>query len=207
MENFLLGITIFTDPGETFYMVKLNRNRKFSCVFPTILLFLFFCVRIMQIYCTHYPLASVQSWEANIIVEIGKFVVPIVSWILGNYAVTSLLDGEAMARELYLSTNLCLLPYIVFMPIIIGLSHFMSSEDAGVYNFLITAVLVWVAVLLFMQTMHLNDYTFGKTVGVVFLSLIAIVIIWVIAILLFSLAKQFIDFIYGIYREFKINYL
>ena len=42
----------------------------------------------MQIYCTHYPLASVRSWEANIVVEIGKFVVPIVSWILGNYAVT-----------------------------------------------------------------------------------------------------------------------
>lgn len=188
-------------------MVKLNRNRKFSYVFPTVVLFLFFCVRIMQIYCTHYPLASVRTWEANIVVEIGKFVVPIVSWILGNYAVTSLLDGEAMARELYLSTNLCLMPYIVFMPIIIGLSHFMSSEDAGVYNFLITAVLVWVVVLLFLQTMHLNDYTLGKTVGVVFLSLVAIVIIWVIAILLFSLAKQFIDFIYGIYREFKINYL
>lgn len=75
-------------------MVKLNRNRKFSYVFPTVVLFLFFCVRVMQIYCTHYPLASVRSWEANIVVEIGKFVVPIVSWILGNYAVTSLLDGE-----------------------------------------------------------------------------------------------------------------
>lgn len=207
MENFLLGITIFTDPIETFYMVKLNRSRKFSYIFPTILLLLFFCVRILQIYFTHYPLATVQAWEANIIIEIGKYVVPIISWILGNYAVTSLLDGEAMAREVYLSTNLCLLPYIVFMPVIIGLSHFMTAEDAGIYNFLVTVILAWVVVLLFLQTMQLNDYTLGKTVGVVLLSLIAIVIIWVIAILLFSLAKQFLDFIFGIYREFRINFL
>ncbi|MBR7133503.1 MAG: hypothetical protein IKD04_08220 [Clostridia bacterium] len=207
MENFLLGVTIFTDPIETFYMVQLNRSRKFSYVFPTILLLLFFGVRILQIYCTHYPLATVQSWEANIVIEIGKFVVPIVSWIIASYAVTSLMDGEAMVREVYLGSTLCLLPYIVFMPIIIALSHCMSSMDSGIYNFLIMLVWAWVIILMFLQTMYLNDYTLGKTIGVVILSLISIVVLWVIAILVFSLAKQFIDFIFGLYREFRINFL
>lgn len=207
MENFLLGITIFTDPIETFYMVRLNRQKKFSYLFPTIILLLFFAIRIMQIYCTHYPLASVEAWEANIIIEIGKFVVPLVSWVLGSYAVTSLLDGEAMAREVYLGTMLCLMPYIVFMPIIIGATHFMSSNDVGIYNFLVMIVWAWVVILMFLQIMRLNDYTLGKTIGVVLLSFIAILIIWVIAILIFSLAKQFLDFIVGLYRELRINYL
>lgn len=207
MESFLLAVTVFTDPQETFYMVKMNRSRRFNYLTPAVLFVAFFLVRIFQIYATHYPLSSIPVWDTNLFTETAKYGIPLLSWMIASYAMSTLLDGESKIREVFLACGLSLVPYIVFTPLLVALSHVMSTSEKGIYDTLLLLIWVWVIVLFFLNTMVLNDYTVAKTIGVALLSIGFILVLWTIVILLFALADQFIKFIGDLWKEVRINFM
>jgi hypothetical protein len=73
------------------------------------------------------------------------------------------------------------------------------SIYGGVYSFMYG----WMAVMLFLQVMIIHDFEFGKTVGIILLSLLAMLIMWLIIILVFGLVNQAIVFVINILKEIR----
>ena len=81
----------------------------------------------------------------------------------------------------------------------------MSLQEIGIYNALSGAGIIWMVILLFASLMVLNDYSFSKALGITLLSLIAVIILWAVLILLFSLTVQMFLLLSNLFKEIQMK--
>ena len=204
MEFFKLSVATLFHPIESFRLIKLNRNR-YSKSTIMLLLFLIIAVRALCIYVIHYPVAVLEAKDANIGAEIVKMICPIFSWVVACYAVTSIMDGEALFRETMMASVISMMPYILLALPITLLSHLMCSYEIGLFYILQSLMWVWVVILIFMNVKIINDYSFGRALGVCLISIFTVFLMWGILLLLYSMTDQLWKFVEGIIREISFQ--
>lgn len=175
--------------------------RKTGIILVTALLALALGVSLFSIYFTHYPLASVSVRKANLALEIGRLFVPVLTWILASYAMTTILDGVTKIGEAMLYNTLALVPYVVFTVPFVLLSRVMDGGQAGLYGIMTGGLLAWVILLMIVGLKEMNEYSIGKTVLVVLLTLFTMAVIWATVVLLFTIASQFVTMLREVYYE------
>ena len=158
-------------------------------------------VNIFSIYFTHYPLASVSVRKANLLLECGKLFVPVLTWVLASYAMTTILDGATKIGEAMLYNALALVPYVLFTVPAVLLSRIMDGGQAGLYFAVTGGLLLWVAALMIVGIKEMNEYTIRKTLLVVLLTIFTMAVIWATAVLLFTISSQFVTMIREVYYE------
>ena len=181
--------------------IKKQRGKRMNWAPVIILLLLALGVRILSIYGTHYPLASVSVRKANLLLECGKLFVPVLTWVLASYMMTTILDGETLFTETLLFSSYALTPYIVFTPILTLASRIMDNGQSGLFATLEMIILGWVVLLMILALKEMNGYSMGKTVGMIFLTLFTMVMIWAMVILLFTIASQFVGMVREMFYE------
>ncbi len=181
--------------------IKKQRHKKMNWLPVIVLLALALLVRIFSIYVTHYPLAAVSVRKANLLLECGKLFVPVLTWVLASYAMTTILDGETLFRETLLFSAYALVPYILFTPILNVASRLMDGGQMGLYATLEMGILAWVVALMILALKEMNGYSIGKTVMMIALSLFTMLMIWAVVILLFTIASQFVTMMKEIFYE------
>ena len=167
----------------------------------TVILALALAVNIFSIYFTHYPLATVSVRKANLLLECGKLFVPVLTWVLASYAMTTILDGGTKIGEALLYNALTLVPYVVFTVPAVLLSRLMDGGQAGVYGVITGGLLLWVVALMIIGIKEMNEYNIGKTLLVVLLTVFTMAVIWATAVLLFTISSQFVTMIREVYYE------
>ena len=158
-------------------------------------------VNIFSIYFTHYPLATVSVRKANLLLECGKLFVPVLTWVLASYAMTTILDGATKIGEAMLYNALALVPYVLFTVPAVLLSRTMDGGQAGLYFVMTGGLLLWVALLMVVGIKEMNEYTIRKTLLVVLLTVFTMAVIWATAVLLFTISSQFVTMIREVYYE------
>ena len=175
--------------------------RRMTVILVLSILALALGVNIFSIYFTHYPLASVSVRKANLLLECGKLFVPVLTWVLASYAMTTILDGATKIGEAMLYNALTLVPYVLFTVPAVLLSRIMDGGQAGLYFIMTGGLLVWVALLMVIGIKEMNEYTIRKTLLVVLLTVFTMAVIWATAVLLFTISSQFVTMIREVYYE------
>lgn len=175
--------------------------RRLTVILVLSILALALGVNIFSIYFTHYPLASVSVRKANLLLECGKLFVPVLTWVLASYAMTTILDGATKIGEAMLYNALTLVPYVLFTVPAVLLSQIMDGGQAGLYFIMTGGLLVWVAALMIIGIKEMNEYTIRKTLLVVLLTVFTMAVIWATAVLLFTISSQFVTMIREVYYE------
>lgn len=199
----LLGCVF--DPNEGFRLIRDHRN-DFDIVVPLILYFMVMVARIVSLFVTHYPFRHADISEINLWYELVVIFAPIFIWVIGNYLVTTIRGGEVRLREIFSAAAYCMIPYIVITIPLSFLSLVMSLSSAGLYNGINTLMWVWVGLQFFISTMTMNSYRFFETVVNVLLSIFACVFMLVVFALLFMLGGQVVDFVTGVYENYKMYF-
>lgn len=132
MKSLKLCLMTLYHPIVVTEHIKRHRGEKKNWLPVIVLLVLTLAVRILSIYGTHYPLASVSVRKANLLLECGKLFVPVLTWVLASYMMTTILDGETLLSETLLFSAYALTPYIVFTPILTLASRIMAAIMASV---------------------------------------------------------------------------
>lgn len=198
---FKKALLIIFHPIDCLDIIKRERN-SFR-VLPSLILYLLtVVVNYAYIFIVHFPLSQKKGIDANIGLELAMVVVPLITWTIASYAITSIINGESHFTELFTAYSYALVPYIILTPVLGTISNLLSFEQLGVYYFFKYISLLWVLVLLFVALKYLNDYTFGQTVGITVLSIIMMVVIWAVVLLLASLTLQLLTFFADLYKEF-----
>lgn len=203
MNALEFSLMLLFHPVDVFALIKKERS-KFDYRPVIVLLLLVVLVRIAYIFTVHYPLATLEPRDTNIGLEIVKMWLPILTWTISCYAVTAIIDGESMLREILMASAYCMLPYIIMMLPLAALSHIMSANNSALYNVLHSIVWIWVVLLYITSVKVLNDYSLKKTLGICVLSIIGMLLIWAILLLLFALTSQLFHFFQGIMLEFRM---
>ena len=198
-------MTIF-HPMDGFCLIKSNRE-NFSYIPAIILSVLLIAVRIVSMYLMHYSVGSVEPYQIDITIEITMLVAPAIAWIVVHYAITTISSGECKMREVFAGLVYAFVPYIVLMLPISLLSHLYSQSTAGTITLLQNIVIAYCIFQVFVSIKAMNDYSFKKTIGIVFLTLIGIILCCVLLLLLYGLTGQLIKTAYQFIVEFINIYI
>lgn len=137
----------------------------------------------------------------NIVPLIVQSFVYFFTWVIANWSVCTLLDGEGRLKQICINSAYALVPYVVSQFVSVIISNFMVLEEAIWLNAVSLLGLGWSIVLMFQAMKAVHQYSFLKTLACIALTLIAMLLILFLLILLLSLFQQVYVFFYSIYTE------
>ncbi len=186
-------------PFKGFWDLKHAKIGKIESA--TVLTLLFSLVTILRCQFTGFLFNTIDVMETNLLLVFLGSVLPILIWVLANWAITTLVDGEGTAKDIYIATAYSLVPYIVMSFVLVLLSNFMILDEASIYYLLDGIGIVWSVLLLLVGMMTIHQFFVGKTLLTVFLALVGMVVILFVVLLFFSLVQQMINFFIVVWYE------
>jgi hypothetical protein len=199
-------VGVLVHPVDAFEKMKANRGRL-SALPIVVLLALVMAVRIAYIYLVHFPVSKLDPRDTNLVLEIVRFLVPVLSWGVVTFAITSIWDGECIAWECMATAVAGMMPYIVLAVPVALLSRILEVDQKGFFAVANTAMYTWVGLLLFLGLMMMNAYTFRQAVQVALVCLVGVLLFWAVFLLLATLIYQLYHFVQVILVELRMRAL
>lgn len=124
---------------------------------------------------------------------------------VSNWCLTSLTDGKGSMGDIYVTVGYSVTP-LVLMSIPIGaLTNLLSINEAGFISVFTAIAFLWTGLLLFFGCMTTHEYSFGKNILSVILTLVGMLILLFIGFLLFNLFGRIASFVENIVAELSLR--
>lgn len=186
-------------PFEGYEDLRWKKGGSLKIAF--VIVFLFFTAVVADDRLYGFQFKETYDKTFNIIPYIIKSIVLFAVWVVGNWSVCTLLDGEGTMKNICIYSSYALVPYIIQLYINVLLSHVLIRDE---YIFMLVIKIIgtlWTVVLIFSAVKAVHQYSFFKTISACLLTLAAMMIILLLLVLLLSLFQQLYVFIYSIYTE------
>ncbi|QNK57264.1 YIP1 family protein [Paenibacillus sp. PAMC21692] len=188
-------------PYNGFYQLK---DRRISFAVLALLALLAIGTRLLNVYGVGFVFNPMdRSWISLPWTLIG-FVVPWFTWVIANYLVSTVKDGEGRFREVLQTSIYAMIPYVVWVPLLTLLSHFIVLEERILYDAGIRIVNIWVIIMFFVMTQVIHNFEFMETAKNAIISVITIVLIWIFVVIMGGLGYNLFDFFGQVIREVKL---
>ena len=138
---------------------------------------------------------------STVFMQVIAVVVPVLLWIVANWCLTTLFDGEGSFKDIYIATTYSLAPLPLFVIVSTILTNVLTSGEGSMVNLLVTIGYIWVGILLFFGMVVTHDYSTGKNVITTLGTIVAMVVIMFIVILFSSLVIKMVTFVIAIFTE------
>lgn len=144
--------------------------------------------------------------ELNSLSELKFILLPFALWCVANWSLTTLMDGVGKFKDIVMATGYALMPFLILYVPQTLYSLIITANESPFYYLLDTVAYLWFAWLLFVGTMTVHQYSAGKTVVTMLLTVVVIGIILFLGVLFFSLIQQMISFAASMYREISFRW-
>ncbi|MCX4356525.1 MAG: YIP1 family protein [Oscillospiraceae bacterium] len=172
-------------------------NMKVAMVIVAIFFIVSICDQLLTGFLHNYSMTKVF----NIVPVIIQSILLFVTWVVGNWALCTLFNGEGTMRNICVNTAYALVPYIIGRIINIILSNCLTRDEATFLTFVNIITIGYSALLLISGMKTVHQYNFWQTIVSMLFTIVAMVIIIILAVLLVSLFQQVYLFVYAIYTE------
>ena len=198
-RDFRLAFKICRRPFDLYYEIR--KNRKGSIVGATVLYLVFFV--IYMAYQTSkgfiYQETDVEDMDMTAIV-VGFFAI-IFLFVVGNYLVTSITDGDGTFKQVYMIPAYALIPAGISMLAVTLVSHILTYNESFLLTIIMIIGITWSVVTAFIGFMTVHDYTFGETVKSFIITLFFMIIFAVGGIILSIMCESLYSFIISVGKE------
>ena len=188
-----------THPVEGFEDMRWKKSGSLKIAF--LIVFLLFLAVIADGRLYGFQFGVTYDKTFNIIPYIVKSIVLFAAWVVGNWSICTLLDGEGTMKNICVYSAYALVPYIAQIFINVFLSHFLVRDEIVFMQAIRIIGIGWSAILLFSAIKSVHQYSFGKTVFAIVLTIVAMLIMLFLLVLFMSLVQQVYIFISTIYTE------
>ena len=176
-------------------------KKQGSMKIALIIVFLLFVVMVADRQLTGFQFNTAYVKVFNVVPLLVQSVVYFFTWVIGNWALCTLFDGEGTLKKICIYSAYALVPYIVCSAVSIFISNFIVQEERIWMTAIYYLGLIWSVVLMIQAMKAAHQYSFTKTLVSMFFTLVAMLLILFLAILLLSLFQQVYVFGYSIYTE------
>jgi len=188
-----------THPFEGFEDMRWKKSGSLKVAF--LIVFLLFLATIADGRLYGFQFGVTYDKTFNIIPYIVKSIVLFAAWVVGNWSICTLLDGEGTMKNICIYSAYALVPYIAQIFITTILSHFLIQDEVVFIQAIRIIGIGWSVILLFSAIKSVHQYSFGKTVFAIVLTIVAMLIMLFLLVLFMSLVQQVYIFISTIYTE------
>lgn len=127
--------------------------------------------------------------------------IPIALWVVANWCLTTLFDGEGSAKDILIATGYSLVPLPLLIIPATLLTHILSSSESGIITLITSFAWVWVGLLIFFGTMITHDYSMFKNVAMCIGTIVGMAIIMFLCILFATLVSDMVGLVRNIVTE------
>ncbi len=179
----------------------LRWKKKGSLKLSFLIVFLLFVAMVVNRQLKGFAFNTAYVKVFNVVPLIVQSIVYFFVWVIGNWAVCTLFDGEGTLKNICIYSAYALVPYIIGVYVSVFISNFLILDEAIWVNFIYLLGLGWSVVLMIQAMKAVHQYSFTKTIVSIIGTLIAMLLILFLAVLLLSLFQQVYVFVYSIYTE------
>lgn len=180
---------------------EIKRYNRVHVLSASLLYVVFFLERLFSIF---YEGASFNTHEMatfSLANEFLSFMGPLFLFIVANYLVCAISNGEGRFVDVYKSTIYSLSPLLIFWPIVTIVSRYLTLNEIFIYQALLSILWIWSGILLFFMIKDVHNYGVFETIKIILITGFTIIIM-IVAFTLFSgLANQLWNFILEVFRE------
>ena len=188
-----------THPFEGFEDMRWKKSGSLRIALLIVVLLFFGQIAYGRLYGFQFYISYDKTF--NIIPYIVRSFVLFGAWTVGNWAVCTLLDGEGTLKNICIYSAYALIPYTAQLYINVVLSHFLIWDEFVFMQIIELIGTGWTVILLFSAIKSVHQYTFGKTVFAVILTIAAMLVMLFLLVLFMSLIQQIYIFISTVYTE------
>jgi len=199
IDDVLYTFNFFKHPLDSFYYVK--RNKRGSYFGATVLFLLFFVVYLNYTMNKGFIFQFVEAADMDLGAIIIGFFALFVLFILSNYLVTSINDGEGTVGEIYKGVMYSLMPLTIAYTIVWFLSYYVTFNEVIILQIVVWAGLGGTGTLLFLAVQELHNYTIRETIKSYLLTILFMLIAGVLFAFIQIMGDQLIQFIIGLFGE------
>ncbi len=198
-----LMFQIFKHPADTYYEIK--REKKASYLSASVLYVILFIEIIASYYITSFIFVNVNTNDIVLIYELAKVFGLFLLWILANYLISTLNDGEGWFKDIYISSIYAFAPLIVGIIPLSIISNVLTYNEIFLFNFSHFILYSWSLILIFIMIKEIHNYKVGETIKNILLTIFTMVIIALMLFIVYLLLNQLSDFIYSLFKEVVIR--
>lgn len=199
-QELIYGFYVIFHPFDGFYDLKHEHRGsvRASLVFIAVAVLTFFYQGVGQGYVLN-PTGKVTT----IMTQLISVAVPLILFVLANWCLTTLFDGEGSFKDIFIATSYSLLPLpLLIIPTTI-VSNWVSSSEASIITFIGTVAFIWVGILLFFGTMVTHDYSMFKNFIIILCTIVAMAVIVFIVLLFSMLLSKLVSLVTNLITEIQ----
>lgn len=188
-------------PFDAFYELKFRgRGNAFVATLFYILLGL---TAIINIQFGGFLVTFVKISELNSLIVFSSILTPYLFFAIGNYSITTLMDGKGRFGEIYNVIGYSLLPNIIFIFSATIVSNFITLDELEFYTLFIAFGNAITLFLIFVGLTVTHEYTFFRSLVSIIISFVAVALIVFILLLMITLFSQVYGFIQIVITELR----
>lgn len=144
---------------------------------------------------------DIEPRTVNSLAELAGVVVLYLVLCVGNWSITCLMEGEGRFKDIVIAIGYSLLPMIVTTALATVISQAVAENEEAFYAILIGVGAAYSVIMMLVGIMQIHNYTLGKTLITLFLTVVAVLIIIFLALLVINFITQVYSFLRSIYTE------
>ena len=139
--------------------------------------------------------------KADVFGPMISVIVLVTLWVVANWCLTTLFDGEGSLKDIFIATCYSLLPIpLVMIPATIA-THFCSLAEAEFITLALGIAYVWTGMLIVFGSMTTHGYSMGRNIAICFFTIVGMVFIMFLAVLFWNLITRMVSFVSDIITE------
>lgn len=179
----------------------LRWKKAYNMPSALIIVVLFFIVEVFDVLTTGFLHNNKAVKIFNVVPVLIRTVILFFTWVVANWSLCTLFNGEGKMKAICVNTAYALCPYIIGKIINIILSNMLTRDESAFLTFVSIITITWTVVLLFSGMKTVHQYNFGQTLLSIIFTIVSMVIIIILAVLLVSLFQQVYLFVNALYTE------
>lgn len=186
-------------PINRYYDIRVGKNG--SAIAATIIYVVFFGVYML--YQTSkgfiYQYTSVEDMDMGAVV-VGFFAI-LILFIVCNYLVTSITDGDGTLKQVYMIPAYGLMPAMISMLVTIGMSYVLTYNEAFILTVIMFIGVGWSIAVIFEGLSTVHDYDFKGTVISLIITIVFMLIAAIVVLIVIIMWEQLFDFLTTVGKE------
>ena len=191
-------------PNDGFYWIR-HQDRGSVLIAVLLVILYSVCFSMNRIY-AGFVVNDIDPRSVNSIAELGGVALLFVVLCAGNWSVTCLMEGEGRFRDIVIAIGYSLLPMIVGTVLATFVSQIVAENEEAFYSIIMGIGTAYTVIMMLIGIMQVHNYTLGKTLITLLLTVIAVFIIIFLGLLIVNFITQVYSFLRSIYIELVFRF-
>lgn len=120
---------------------------------------------------------------------------------ISNWSITCLMNGEGRMKDIAVAVGYGTVPVSFVLVLATVVSQFIADDEQAFYSLLLVVGIAYGVIMILIGIMQVHNYTLGKTLLTLFLTVLAMLIIIFLLLLLSNLLGMVVNFFKSVYTE------